>query len=79
MPQASWAIASQACLPPPPRLHLAPAPHPLPTHFASRPPRQQLPAPLSRLSCLEDLVLSDNNLQSARLSVRAGQPSVGWW
>ncbi|KAL4421246.1 hypothetical protein ABPG75_010537 [Micractinium tetrahymenae] len=29
----------------------------------------ELPASLSRLSCLEDLVLSDNNLQSARLSL----------
>lgn len=29
----------------------------------------ELPAPLSRLTCLEDLVLSDNNLQTARLSV----------
>ncbi|KAL4855756.1 Embryogenesis-associated protein B8 [Chlorella vulgaris] len=27
----------------------------------------ELPAPLTRLSCLEDLVLSDNNLQAARL------------
>jgi hypothetical protein len=29
----------------------------------------ELPAPLGRLTCLEDLVLSDNNLQAARLSV----------
>ena len=29
----------------------------------------QLPAPLTRLSCLADLVLSDNNLTAARLTV----------
>lgn len=34
------------------------------------PPLLQLPPTLSRLTCLEDLVLSDNNLQAARLTVR---------
>jgi hypothetical protein len=32
----------------------------------------ELPPPLTRLTCLEDLVLSDNNLQAARLTVRGG-------
>ncbi len=36
----------------------------------------QLPASLGRLTCLEDLVLSDNNLQAARLSVSEG-PALG--
>lgn len=38
----------------------------------------QLPAPLTRLSCLDDLVLSDNNLQAARLTVggRGGLPAA---
>lgn len=42
------------------------------THTSPPPCPMQLPAPLGRLTCLEDLVLSDNNLQAARLSVSCG-------